>query len=329
MNIFLAAIFLVGGLIILWKSAEILVAGAVGLAEGLGVSSLVVGLTVVAMGTSAPEMAASIAAVLRGAGDVAVGDVYGSNIANLALVGGVVALIRPLRIQLRILWRELPVMLGAGLLLLPLILNRHIGRLEGIGLLVLFVVLMIFTVYSARREGKARPQILDQIADDLKQAERYAQKPMKVIILLVAGGLAGLAFGADITVRGAVVIGEKAGLSQAVIGITIVAIGTSLPELMTCLAAALRGEDDLSVGNLVGSNIFNTLLVVGVAGAVRPFALAERLVATDYWIMIGVSAGFVILGLAGRRVIGRASGVLLLGAYASYMVYLLVFTRGI
>lgn len=302
---------------ILWKCAELLVAGAVGLAQRTGVSPLVIGLTVVAMGTSAPEVAASIAAALRGAGDVSIGNVYGSNIANLALVGGLCALIRPMKVPRQTLQREIPVMILTALLLWPILHNLHLSRPEGIILLSLFAALILLTVYLARREHKS--------------IEVPEQKFISVTkgLLFVAAGLIGLALGADMAVRGAVFVGERIGLSQAVIGLTIIAIGTSLPELATSLVAIIKGEQDISIGNLVGSNIFNTLLVVGTAGTVRPFAIGQRLAGIDYWVMILISVGFASVIIIGRRVIGRAGGAFLLCAYIGYMIYLLVYTAGI
>jgi cation:H+ antiporter len=157
----------------------------------------------------------------------------------------------------------------------------------------------------------------------------YEKRDMKKSILFVIVGLAGLALGADMAVRGAVVIGELIGLSKAVIGLTIIAIGTSLPELATCIVAAIRGEHDISIGNLVGSNIFNTLLVVGAAGTVRPFIIGSRLVGADYWIMIVISAGFAALAVIGRRRINRPFGAVLLCGYIAYMIYLFGYTRAV
>jgi cation:H+ antiporter len=318
MNIFWACLFLVGGLVLLWKCAGLLVTGAVGLAKQLGVSPLIIGLTIVAMGTSAPEVAASIAAAVRGAGDIAIGNVYGSNIANLALVGGLAAIIRPIEVQLRTLRREIPVMILAALLLWPVLHNLYLSRPEGLALLGVFAALILLTVYTTRKE-----------AVDVKQKTRYEIRDTKRNVLFIVIGLAGLALGADITVRGAVFIGEWAGLSKAVIGLTIIAVGTSLPELATSLVAAVKGQHDISIGNLVGSNIFNTLLVVGAAGVVRPFAIGQRLAGVDYWIMIIVSAAFAFVAIIGRRIIGRVAGALLLCGYAGYMVYVLGYTAGI
>jgi len=325
MNIVLALVLLVGGLLILWKSAELLVAGAVGLAQRFGVSSLVVGLTVVAMGTSAPEVAASIAGVLQGTdgGNLAMGNVFGSNIANLALVGGLVALIRPLKVSAGVLRREIPVMLLSALALLPMLLDKHISLFEAILLLAVFAGLLAALIYSASKGSAHRQDTMIEVTDELTKAEKLVSKPLWRNVVLVAIGLAGLALGAKMTVSGAVDIGERAGLSKRVIALTIIALGTSLPELVTCVVAAIKGHHDISVGNLVGSNIFNTLLVTGAAGAVRPFDLESRLAGgTDYWIMVVVSAAFAAAAIAGRRTIGRIGGTLLLCTYVAYVIYL-------
>ncbi len=319
MNIFWACLLLSGGLVILWKSADWLVDGAVALAKGLGVSPLIIGLTIVAMGTSAPEVAASVVAAVKGVGNVAIGNVYGSNIANLALVGGLSALILPTQVQMRTLRREMPVMILAAVLLWPVLADGGLSRPEGLTLLVVFAALIVLTIFTARKEAQ-------KVGSKAVNGKQDAKRNVFFIII----GLAGLALGADMAVRGAVFIGERVGLSKAVIGLTIVAVGTSLPELVTCLVAAIKGQHDISIGNLVGSNIFNTLLVVGAAGVVRPIEeIAARLAGgADYWIMIVVSGVFVLLAAIGRRV-GRADGIVLLLGYVGYMVYLLVFTAGV
>jgi len=280
------------------------------------------------MGTSAPEVAASITAALRRMGDVAIGNVYGSNIANLALVGGACALIRPLSVKISVLRRELPVMLAVGLLLYPFLADLSLGRVESMFLLSVFIGLVVFTVKGAISESKTRPDEADRVGEHIRQTTGHKDKPLAKSIAYILLGLGGLALGAHLTVESAVFIGKKAGLSDAVIGLTIIAIGTSLPELMTCVVAALKGHDDISIGNLVGSNVFNTLLVIGTAGVIRPFALNGRLIGLDYWIMIAVSTVFMLIAIF-RRHIGRISGALLLTGYVAYMVYLFAFTRGV
>jgi cation:H+ antiporter len=323
MNTSAAIALLLAGLLILWKSADLLVAGAVGLARRLGVSSLVVGLTVVAMGTSAPEVAASIAGVLRtsGGGDLAVGNVFGSNIANLALVGGLVALIRPLQVKKLTLRREIPVMLAVALLLWPLLRDSDLSRPEALLLLAVFAALLFLLVRGARREATRTRNAARNTEGNTKHQPPDAAKNT----LFIIAGLVGLAMGAEMAVNGAVVIGQRVGLSEAVIALTIIALGTSLPELVTCVVAAVKGHHDISVGNLVGSNIFNTLLVTGAAGMVRPFDVGPRLAGgADYWIMIAVSAGFAAAILIGKRTISRLAGVVLIAAYIAYVAYLLL-----
>lgn len=319
MNMPLAIILLVGGLVILWKCADLLVAGAVGLAMLLGVTPLVVGLTVVAMGTSAPEAAASIAGAFReNGGDLALGNVFGSNIANLALVGGVIALMTPLMVQRQTLRREIPVMLIVILLLFPFLRDSEITRPEAAFLLAVFAALILLTVCVARRDSRSR---MDE--DDL--GVRVDTKHVKKNVFYIVIGLIGLALGADMALRGAVFIGRAIGLSKAVIALTIIALGTSLPELVTCVVATMKGHHDISVGNLVGSNIFNTLLVTGAAGLVKPLAISEPRLAggIDYWIVVVVSVVFALAAILGRRKIGRRAGAAMVCAYIAYLIYLL------
>jgi cation:H+ antiporter len=232
-------------------------------------------------------------------------------------VGGLAALIRPIKVKKQTLKYQIPAMLAVVLLLWPVLGNLYLSRPEGIGLLAVFAVLILLTVYMARKQANNNAK------------ERNTQSTIrntKKNVLLVVIGLAGLALGAEITVRGAVFIGRQAGLSDAVIGLTIIAVGTSLPELATCVAAAVKGHHDISIGNLVGSNIFNALLVTGTVGIIRPFTLLPRLMGFDYWIMVIVSAAVVVAAIAGRKIIGRIAGTLLLCGYAAYIVYLLAYS---
>jgi cation:H+ antiporter len=325
MNTFTATISLVAGLIILVKGADYLVDGAVGLAKKFGISPFIIGLTVVAMGTSAPEVAASITAAVKGFGDTAIGNVYGSNIANLALIGGICAIISPIVVSASVLRKELPVMLVSALLLLPaLAIDSYLSRDESILLLVLFVGLVVYTVYMGLKQAKTNPTVSEQAEEYLKTK----QASLGANIVYVLAGLVALALGAHLAVTGAVVIGKAIGLSDAVIGLTIMAIGTSLPELVTCVNAALKGHDDISIGNLVGSNVFNTLLVVGAAGAINPFQVSPRLVGTDYWVMIGVSLIFIAMAFF-KKAITRLNGAILLTIYVLYMIYLFGMTRNL
>jgi cation:H+ antiporter len=322
MNILWAILLLAVGFLLLYKGADILVLGSVGLANRLGISQIVIGLTIVAMGTSAPEVAASIAATLEAKGDITIGNVYGSNIANIALVGGLVALILPLKVRKQTLQREIPTMIVVALLLWPFLHNMTLSRPEGIILLGIFACLLLLTLYTARLGV-----MQSMVATSPHKTTHQMRNTLKCILFVVAG-LICLALGAKIALYGAIILGEHLGLSDAVIGLTIVAVGTSLPELATCVVAALKGHHDISIGNLVGSNIFNTLLVTGVAATVKPITITGRMIGTDYWIMVFTSAGFAFLIILGRRTVGRLAGALLLGGYIAYVIYLFVSTSG-
>lgn len=364
MNIIIAVLFLAAGLALLWKGAELLVAGAVGLARRLGISSLVIGLTIVAMGTSAPELAASIAGVLQKSkaevntipletqtgvgepgeqinsveegGNLAIGNVFGSNIANLALIGGLVALIQPLVVQRQTLRREIPVMILMELFLWPFLCNMHLSRLEAFTLIMVFTILILITIHLARKESginrhkQAEPDKLD--SDNIIGSELITRANGEVVksgegiknVVFIVIALIGLAVGAKMAVEGAVFIGKLIGLSKSIIALTIIAFGTSLPELVTCVVAAFKGHHDISIGNLVGSNIFNTLLVVGGTGIVLPFDIEQRFAGgADYWIMIIISIAFALMAVLGRRIINRLSGLLLVCGYFVYIAYLL------
>ncbi len=316
-------LLLAGGLVLLWKGADLLSEGAVGLAERMGVSQLIIGLTIVAMGTSAPELAAGIIAARDGRGDIVVGNVFGANIADLAMIAGLGAMVGHLRIQATTLKREIPAMLVVALLLLPVLRNMAISRLEGVFLVAVFATLMILTIRTAR--GSA--------ARELAREWQVVAEPPRTVgkdILFMVLGFVALAIGANMAVHSAEAIGTRAGLSDAVIGATILAIGTTLPELMTSIVAAVKGRQDISVGNLVGSVIFNSLLVVGVAALARPLLISQRLAGgTDYWFMMGTCAAFTVVALLGRGTIRRLSGALLLTLYGLYLLYLLRSTGAI
>ncbi len=313
-----AFIALAVGFILLCKSADALVDGSVAISKQLGVSPLVIGLTIVSIGTSAPELAASIVAAINNNGSIAVGNVFGSNIANLALIGGVCAILRPIDVNLRILKVELPVMIVAILLLLPPMLNGVIGRFEGLILMCVFIVLLLVLIKNTRNTVVQELVRGKVITEKLPQTNSGALKP----VIFIVAGLAGLILGAKITLSAAVYLGHCLGMSEAVIGLTIIAIGTSLPELITCLVASFKNQDDISTGNLVGSNIFNTLLVIGTASLVRPLEIEKILVSRDYTIMVAISLLFICLAFANKR-LSRLSGVILLCCYVIYTAGLL------
>ena len=324
MSLLWAMILLPVGLLILIKGADWLVDGAVAIAKQLGMSPLIIGLTIVAMGTSAPEVAASIEATLNNKPGIALGNVYGSNIANLILVAGLCAIIRPISIPRAALRRDIPIMLAVSVGLYGILYDLWVGYAESILLLVLFVGIILFMIYSERKRGQKDNAITAEQEAAIEHAAPHQPKTQWVSSLLILIGLCFLAGGAKITVASAEVIGTHAGLSETVIGVTIVAVGTSLPELLTCLIAAMKGHDDLSIGNLVGSNIFNMLLVIGASGLAKPYSIENQpeLIGGFYWMMIVMLVLFSALAFAFKR-ISKSTGAVLLICYGGYIAYCL------
>lgn len=304
------------GLVALYFGAEWLVGGAAGLARSFGIQPLIVGLTVVAYGTSAPELVVGISAGLRDQGAIALGNVIGSNVANLGLILAVAALIRAPRVDRQIVVREIPVLLVATALVPLVLLDGEESRMEAASLLVLAVGYTVWMVVTSRRGTAAEAA---EVAEEAAQAvglERPRSRP--TLVLLTTLGLATLVLGGHLLVEGAVGVARVAGLSDQVIGATIVAIGTSLPELATATIAAMRGHSDLAVGNVVGSNIFNVFLILGASGLAgriheRPGDIAVELVA------FAAMTAFAALAMATRRTVGRVEAVVLLVGYAVFL----------
>ncbi len=313
MELLWAIVLLVAGIALLVKGSEWLIDGAVALASGLGLSRLVIGLTIVAMGTSAPEVAASVGFSLSKMGDAALGNVYGSNVANLALIGGLCAWVRPLSLSRMVLLRDIPILLAVSLGFYAVCADRFVGRGESFAMLAIFLAILAAMVFSERKMGAK---------DEVAPAEAKPKMTGAKGAAFFAAGLVGLTLGAKATVMGASTLGASAGLSEAFIGSTIVAVGTSLPELMTSLVAVLKGHDDLSVGNLVGSNIFNLFMVTGLAGLARPFVFGAEMAGASFWLMVGITILFAALAYAFKK-INRWSGLILLLSYAGYIGYLL------
>lgn len=330
MNLFWAIVMVIGGLALLLKGADLLVDGAVSVAERLGVSPLVVGLTVVAMGTSAPEVATSITATIHGNSNMAIGNVFGSNIANLSLVAGFSAILCPIMIKRSVIRRELVVMLVVVGVVWMFLQDMIFGRMEGGLLLMMFCGLLVVSIVTALRGAKNRGEDLSEVAGHGHEKGRHADENISKNIAFIVFGLIGLAVGSELAVRGGVYIGEAAGLSEAVIGLTIIAVGTSLPELVTCVVAAIKKQHEISIGTLVGSNIFNALLALGCVGVFfrgSEFVSVEtQLMELDYWVMVAVSVVFFVMAAVAKR-ISRWCGAALLCGYVVYMVYLLGFTR--
>jgi cation:H+ antiporter len=312
---------LLAGLVLLFGGAELLVRGASRLALRLGLTPLVIGLTVVAFGTSAPEMAIGVGAALRGEPDLALGNVVGSNIANVLLVLGLSALVTPMVVQRQLVRLDVPVMLVVSFAVLAMALDGMLGRMEG---LLLFASGVVYLVVLLRLAKRGNDDIVAAAEADVPD-ESAAQAPWWRHLLLVVGGLALLVLGSKWLVAGAVGIAQVMGVSELVIGLTVVAIGTSMPELATSLMAALRGERDLAVGNIIGSNLFNLLFVLGAAAAVAPDGMAVSSAALhfDLPVMTAVAAACLPIFFTGHC-IQRWEGALFLGYYIAYTAYLLL-----
>lgn len=308
------------GLAVLVVGADVLVRGASRLAVSFGVSPLVVGLTVVAFGTSAPEMAVSMGAALADSPDLAIGNVVGSNIANVLLILGLSALITPLLVDEQIVRQEVPIMIGASALLVVMAMDGRIGRLEAATLFILVIAYTVFLVVQSRR---ASQHAQDEFASDIPSSTWDSH--WTVQIALIAAGLLMLVAGADWLVEAAVAFARAFGVSDLVIGLTVVAVGTSMPEIATSIVAALRGQRDIAVGNVVGSNVFNILAVLGVTGLISGSGLpvSETARNFDLWVMLAVAFACLPI-IATRRMIGRWEGGLFLGYYAAYTAWLVL-----
>jgi cation:H+ antiporter len=308
----------------LYLGAEWLVRGSSRLARSYGVSALVVGLTVVALGTSAPELVVSTTAALRGQGGVAVGNVVGSNILNLALIIGVAALAGPLRVQMRLIFREAPLMVAAALTLPLLAWDGVVSRLDGALLSLAFAGYLAFVVRSARREpGSVKAEFAEFEAAEDRAPERGTRLRDAG---LATAGLATLVVGAQLLVDAAVFFARSAGISEVVVGLTVVAIGTSLPELATSAVAAARGEADIALGNVIGSNIFNSLIILGAASLARPIGMERSLFSYEIPVMVGISIVFPLLAYT-RRTLGRLEGGFLVVCYVAFTGVLLMRLR--
>jgi len=312
------------GLVALIVGADVLVRGASRLALSLGISPLVVGLTVVAFGTSAPEVAVSVGAVLDGKTDLALGNVVGSNIFNVLFILGLSALIVPLVVNIQLIRQEVPIMLGASVLLLLLSLDGLLTWNDGVLLLILLVAYTVFLVVQSRREGQAAQDEYTQ--EFAPQAPAGWLDRVWVQLLLIAAGLALLVLGSDWLVQAAVTIAKSMGVSDLVIALTIVAAGTSMPEVATSIMAAIKGERDIAVGNVVGSNTFNVLGCMGVASLVSGQAglvVPPAAINFDLWVMVAVALACVPIFMTGQ-VIARWEGAVFLGYYLAYVTYLVL-----
>lgn len=311
----MAYIEVVTGIVLLVVAGDFLVRGAVSLAHKAGISTLIIGLTIVAFGTSAPELVVGIDAVLKGSPTLALGNIVGSNIANSLLVIGLPAIIAPMTCDAPRIGRNLMMMVGATLIFIWFAYSGVFGFQQG---LVLLVLLGLFLTYSGMRAKKCPSEL-----EGLEEIEDVAEHPIpyRKSWAMVIGGLIGLAFGADLLVLGSIELARTFGVSEALIGLTLIALGTSLPELVTAMVAAIRGHCDVAVGNVVGSNIFNLLGIMGVSSMVGDIPVPDSFLEVDLWVMLA-SALLIIPFVRLRSSTGKMSGVALVGLYVGYMLYL-------
>lgn len=308
-------LFLLLGLVLLYFGGEGLVRGSSALALRLGLTPLVVGLTVVAFGTSAPELVVSVQAALAGQGDIAIGNVIGSNIFNIGLILGVTALIYPLKVQLQILRIDTPIMIGVSLLAAWMLADRTIGRPEGALLFVGIIAYTVFTVLYARKV-KSSAEVEAEFAESVPAPHGTVWRDL----IFIAVGLALLIAGSHFLVAGAVRLARGFGISEAIIGLTIVAAGTSMPELVTSLVAAFKKQPDIALGNIIGSNIFNILGILGAAALLRPIT-GEGIKMMDLYVAIAFAAALLPVLWSGRKM-ERREGALLVAAYGGYLYVL-------
>nr|WP_321450576.1 calcium/sodium antiporter [uncultured Carboxylicivirga sp.] len=308
-----AFLFLIAGFVLLFFSGDWLVKASVNLARHFKVSTLVIGITVVAFGTSAPELIVSLKAVFSGSSEISVGNVVGSNIANIALVLGLVAIIFPVKVKRKNIWIDWMVMLIASIGLVIASLNNVISFIEGIIFLILLALYLIWSI------AKSRKAVKEQVT--IQEPEMTILKSVGFFIMATIG----LYFGADWLVYGAQDIAISFGISERVVGLSVVALGTSVPELATSLMAAIKKESDISIGNIIGSNIFNIWAVLGATSVIKPLAVSDAMLHVDYKWMIAVALLlFVLLLPLSKGIVNRWKGVVLFAVYAIYIFILFV-----
>jgi cation:H+ antiporter len=306
-------LFILVGMVLLYFGGEFLVKNSVALARSWGVSTMVVGLTVVAFGTSSPELAASLVAALQGSPEIAVGNVIGSNIFNILGILGLTSVIAMIKVQSQFIVREVPILLGVTLFCIVLLFDGSLGRLEG---LIFFLLLCayIWFLYSASKKDSVL---------EAEMTEAYtSEKATWRTYLGVVVGLVFLGVGARVLVLGAVGVARGFGVSELVIGLTVVALGTSLPEVAASVIAALKKEPDIALGNVIGSNVFNILCILGITALVSPIGVSWGEIQRDVWVMLGVTVLLVPFLLTGRR-LSRLEGTIFLAIYIGYVAILL------
>jgi cation:H+ antiporter len=316
-ELLMPSLLLIVGLSLLVWGADKLVFGSAALARNYGISPLVIGMTILAMGSSAPEMMVSAAAALDGKTDTAVGNVIGSNIANIALILGITAIIKPLAISSGIIRRELPLMLIVTLLAGGIMYNNYLGFNEGLLLIALFAAFIIAMLYISKNEQKNGDTLLEEQESEIPEGVENKKALFWVVV-----GLILLPVGANMLIDNAVVIAKYFGMSDLVIGLTIIALGTSLPELAASVAGVLKGEDDMAAGNIIGSNVFNILAVMGIPALINPSEISPDLMERDFYVMMGVSVLLLFMALGKSRSINRIEGSILVTCFLAYQGYL-------
>ena len=318
--------FFIGGLVILIFGAELLLRGEARLAAAFGISPLAIGLTIVAIGTASPEIAVSLQAAVNGQGDLTLGNVLGSNIFNILFILGVTAIVAPIVIAEQLIRMDAPIMLAASLLVLALALDGNIGLLDS---LVLLFCLTGYTIFALRQSRAESKKVQNEYAEEFAEKQPRTAKNIVINIFFIVAGLGLLAVGSRWLVDSAVVIARALKVSELIIGLTIVAVGTSLPEVTTSVIAALKQESDIAVGNAVGSNIFNLLGVLGVGALLAPdgISVAEHVLQLDFLVMIFVALVSLPIFYLDNR-ISRMEALLLLAYYISYMTYILMQATG-
>jgi cation:H+ antiporter len=315
----LAVVALVIGLVLLIWSANRFVDGSAAAAGYLGMPPLLIGMVIVGFGTSAPELVVSAMAASNGNPALALGNAFGSNITNIALIIGLVALISPIKVKSEVLVKELPLLLGVTFFAGWLIFDHQLSRFDGWCLILVFVAVMTWSIF----QGMRNPQ--DQIASDMTNDLGDNKMTMKQAIVWLVIGLILLIAASRMLVYGAIYIAQDFGVSDLVIGLTVVAIGTSLPELASSLLAVKKGEHDMALGSIIGSNLFNTLAVVGLATLIRPMAVEPAVLSRDWTLMLGLTIALLVLGIGIKKQgrINRLEGALLLGVFCIYTTYLI------
>jgi cation:H+ antiporter len=308
------------GLAMLFVGSEFLIRGSVKIAKRMHISQLVIGLTVVAFGTSTPELVVSINSAIEGQSDISLGNVIGSNIVNIGLILGLSAAIFPIAVHIKTIRREIPIMLAVSLIVIPISLDGTISQIDGIFLVISLIVFIYFSYRQSKKENTQNPLVIDDEKNSTSNNLAFASLLKNILFVII--GIVFLYFGSSLTVDNAVSIANSLGISERIIGLTIIAIGTSLPELITSVGAARKKHADLSIGNIIGSNIFNVLAILGISSLIIGIKVNQSIF-IDYAVMIGFSVALIPVMKSGF-IITKKEGYVLVTSYLIYLVFLIV-----